>query len=242
MARRDPRQNSAENVGRLIADEYSLLYEAPVERVARAALLRAEAARLRDEGAPRPDWEQVGSLLRESYRALLIGLNERYARVRIRVHMSTATATATATATMPVPLTFREVLANDVIRRVWFAQLVSLFGDFLALFAVISVVSFRMHGTATQLTWVQISYMFPLVILGPLAGVFVDRWPLKPTLVASDLIRAVLALFLDPDDDRLARVRRAGGAQLRVELLRPGANRHDPHAREGRRASSPRTR
>jgi len=81
IARRDPRQSSPENVGRLIAEEYSLLYEAPLERVARAALLRAEAARLRDEGAPRPDWEQVGSLLRESYRALLIGLNERYARV-----------------------------------------------------------------------------------------------------------------------------------------------------------------
>jgi hypothetical protein len=80
VARRDPRQNSAENVGRLIAEEYSLLYEAPLDRVARAALLRAEAARLRDEGAARPDWEQVGSLLRESYRALLIGLNERYAR------------------------------------------------------------------------------------------------------------------------------------------------------------------
>jgi MFS transporter, DHA3 family, macrolide efflux protein len=101
-----------------------------------------------------------------------------------------------STVTMPAPLTFREVLANDVIRRVWYAQLVSLFGDFLALFAVISVVSFRMHGTANQITWVQISYMFPLVILGPIAGVFVDRWPLKPTLVASDLIRAVLALFL----------------------------------------------
>ena len=101
-----------------------------------------------------------------------------------------------STATLPVPLTFREVLANDVIRRVWYAQLVSLFGDFLALFAVISVVSFRMHGTATQLTWVQIAYMFPLVLLGPLAGVFVDRWPLKPTLIASDLIRAVLAMFL----------------------------------------------
>jgi len=94
------------------------------------------------------------------------------------------------------PLTFREVLANVVIRRVWFAQVVSLFGDFLALFAVISVVSFRMHGTATQLTWVQISNMLPLVVLGPVAGVFVDRWPLKPTLVASDLIRAGLALLL----------------------------------------------
>src|SRR3954447_23707242 len=106
------------------------------------------------------------------------------------------TTTATAAATPPVLLSFGDVLRIPVMRRVWFAQLVSLFGDFLALFAVISVVSFRMHGTANQITWVQISYMFPLVILGPIAGVFVDRWPLKPTLVASDLIRAVLALFL----------------------------------------------
>jgi MFS family permease len=105
--------------------------------------------------------------------------------------MSTA-----ATAAAPTPLTFREVLRGKVIRRVWYAQIVSLFGDFLALFAVIAVVSFRMHGTPNQLTGVQIAYMMPLVILGPLAGVFVDRWPLKPTLVASDLLRAALALLL----------------------------------------------
>jgi DHA3 family macrolide efflux protein-like MFS transporter len=103
----------------------------------------------------------------------------------------------TATATVPAPpLTFREVLRIDVIRRIWYAQLVSLFGDFLALFAVIAVVSFRMHGTPSQLTGVQIAYMLPMVFVGPIAGVFVDRWPLKPTLIASDLVRAVLALLL----------------------------------------------
>jgi len=101
-----------------------------------------------------------------------------------------------ATAGPPAPLTFREVLRGEVIRRVWYAQIVSLFGDFLALFAVIAVVSFRMHGTPNQLVGVQIAYMLPLVILGPLAGVFVDRWPLKPTLVTSDLLRAALALLL----------------------------------------------
>src|SRR5436309_10020221 len=111
--------------------------------------------------------------------------------------MSTATATATATAPL-APLTFREVLRIDVIRRIWYAQVVSLFGDFLALFAVIAVVSFRMHGTPSQLTGVQIAYMLPMVFVGPIAGVFVDRWPLKPTLVASDLIRAVLAVLLIP--------------------------------------------
>src|SRR3954453_5052421 len=96
------------------------------------------------------------------------------------------------------PLSFRDVLRITVMRRVWYAQVVSLFGDFLALFAVIAVVSFRMHGTAAQLTGLQIAYMLPIVFVGPIAGVFVDRWPLKPTLVASDLIRAVFALMLIP--------------------------------------------
>ena len=84
------------------------------------------------------------------------------------------------------------------MRRVWYAQVVSLFGDFLALFAVIAVVSFRMHGTAAQVTGLQIAYMLPIVFVGPIAGVFVDRWPLKPTLISSDLIRAGLALLLIP--------------------------------------------
>jgi MFS family permease len=93
-------------------------------------------------------------------------------------------------------MTYRQVLKLRVMRRVWIAQTISLLGDFLALFAVISVVSFRLHGTPAQVTGVQIAYMLPLALLGPLAGVFVDRWPLKPTLIASDLIRAVLVVLL----------------------------------------------
>lgn len=93
-------------------------------------------------------------------------------------------------------LTFRQVLGITVMRRLWYAQLVSLFGDFLALFAVISVVSFKLQGTPGEVTGAQIAYMLPLAVLGPIAGVFVDRWPLKPTLVGSDLIRAALVLLL----------------------------------------------
>ena len=103
---------------------------------------------------------------------------------------------STSTAALPAPMTFREVLGFTVMRRVWFAQVISLIGDFLAVFAVISVVTYRMHGTPQQVTGVQIAYMLPLALLGPLSGVFVDRWPLKPTLIASDLIRAGLVLLL----------------------------------------------
>ena len=55
-------------------------------------------------------------------------------------------STATATAQPPVLLSFRDVLRIPVMRRVWYAQVVSLFGDFLALFAVIAVVSFLLSA------------------------------------------------------------------------------------------------
>jgi hypothetical protein len=67
--------------------------------------------------------------------------------------MSTPSAAAAAAG---APMSFRDVLRIDVMRRVWYAQIVSLFGDFLALFAVIAVVSFTMHGTPQQITTVQV--------------------------------------------------------------------------------------
>jgi hypothetical protein len=70
VARRIPGQNSPEQVGGLIADEYALLYDVPRDRVLEASVLRARAGRLRDEGAERADWATVGRLLRESYRSL----------------------------------------------------------------------------------------------------------------------------------------------------------------------------
>ena len=81
-------------------------------------------------------------------------------------------------------------------RKLWMAQFVSIFGDFLALFGVISLITFRWHGNVMQVTYVSISYMAPLAIVGPVAGVFVDRWNVKRVMIASDAIRAVLSLML----------------------------------------------
>jgi MFS family permease len=96
----------------------------------------------------------------------------------------------------PEPLTFRQVLRFATLRRLWYAQIVSVFGDFLALFAVITYMTFKLHATAQQITGVQIAYLLPLAILGVISGVFVDRWPVKVTLVSSDYIRAALVLLL----------------------------------------------
>jgi hypothetical protein len=74
VARRIPGRNSPEQVGRLIAEEYALLYETSRERVAEAALLRAEAASLRDAHATSPDWSAIARLLQRSYRELLLAV------------------------------------------------------------------------------------------------------------------------------------------------------------------------
>lgn len=76
-------------------------------------------------------------------------------------------------------LTFREVLRIRPVRRLWIAQLVSIFGDFLAIFAVFSVVTFRMHGTPTQVSMILVAYLLPLALISPLAGVYVDQWNVK---------------------------------------------------------------
>jgi MFS family permease len=93
-------------------------------------------------------------------------------------------------------LSFKEVFRIGGLRRLWMGQLISVFGDFLALFAVIGYVSFKLHGTPEQVTGISIAYLIPLAFFGPVAGVFVDRWNVKATMIASDLTRSVLALSL----------------------------------------------
>ncbi len=92
-----------------------------------------------------------------------------------------------ATVAQPAPS-----LMRSPFRKLWLAQFVSVFGDFLALFGVISLITFRWHGTPVQITWVMLSFMLPMAVVSPPAGVFVDRWNVKKLMIASDLIRALL--------------------------------------------------
>src|ERR1700761_2836966 len=96
----------------------------------------------------------------------------------------------------PEPMSMAAVLRIPTMRRLWYAQVVSVFGDFLALFAVMIIVTFNLHATPRQATWLQIAYLGPIALLGIVSGVFADRWPIKKTLVASDFTRALLCLLL----------------------------------------------
>jgi MFS transporter, DHA3 family, macrolide efflux protein len=105
--------------------------------------------------------------------------------------MSAPTSAATT-----APASLGAVLKNPAFRKLWLGQLVSIFGDFIAVYAVFSMVGFRMHGTPEQVTGILVAFLLPLAIVGPIAGVFVDHWNVKTTMIASDLIRAVLILSL----------------------------------------------
>ena len=94
----------------------------------------------------------------------------------------------------PVPQ--GSIFALPAFRTIWFAQFVSIFGDFIALFAIISLITFRWHGNPVQVTVMTICYVLPLAIIGPPAGVLVDHWNVKRVMITSDLTRAVLALLL----------------------------------------------
>ena len=96
----------------------------------------------------------------------------------------------------PKPYTLKTILRHKPFRTLWLAQFVSVFGDFLALFGVISLITFRWHGTPVQVTTVTIAYILPLAVISPVAGVFVDHWNVKRLMIATDLIRAVLILML----------------------------------------------
>jgi MFS family permease len=99
-------------------------------------------------------------------------------------------------ATPATTLSFKDVLQIPAVKRLWIAQIVSVFGDFIALFAVLAYVTFTLHGTPTQVSMILVSFMTPLAIISPIAGVFVDKWNVKMTMVGSDVIRGLLILSL----------------------------------------------
>ncbi|HYL92910.1 MAG TPA: MFS transporter [Alphaproteobacteria bacterium] len=101
-----------------------------------------------------------------------------------------------ATASANPTFTLKTILQHKAFRTIWLAQLVSIFGDFLALFGVIIYITFSLHGTAVDVTAVTIAWILPFTIIGPVAGVFVDHWNVKAVMIASDLIRAALIVTL----------------------------------------------
>lgn len=89
---------------------------------------------------------------------------------------------------------FTRLLRNNRnYRRTWTGQVVSEVGDH---FNNIAVFSLALDNTKSGMvvTFIMLSRAIPAIMAGPLAGVVLDRFDRKRLMIASDLIRAVVAL------------------------------------------------
>ncbi|HSB14168.1 MAG TPA: MFS transporter [Bryobacteraceae bacterium] len=89
---------------------------------------------------------------------------------------------------------FLELLRrNRNYRYTWLGQVVSETGDYFNNIAVFGLVM-ETTGSGLVVSGVMLSRAIPAVIAGPIAGVLLDRFDRKRIMIASDLVRAVVAL------------------------------------------------
>jgi MFS family permease len=89
---------------------------------------------------------------------------------------------------------FTQILKrNRNYRFMWFGQIVSEVGDHFNNIAVLSLAMAATHSGAA-ISGIMLSRAIPAVLVGPFAGVLLDRFDRRRIMIASDLIRAVVAL------------------------------------------------
>lgn len=91
---------------------------------------------------------------------------------------------------------FTEVLKNRNFFFLWLGQIISQFGERLAQMALIGLVYVWAPGSTVQLTKILSFMILPVFLIGPVAGVYVDRWDRRQTMFVCDFLRASLVLLI----------------------------------------------
>ncbi|MEO0375019.1 MAG: MFS transporter [Cyanobacteria bacterium P01_A01_bin.17] len=97
---------------------------------------------------------------------------------------------------------FGPVLQNRNFLMLWAGQVFSQVADKFYLVLMIALISSRFQEADQTISgWVSsimIAFTIPAVLFGSVAGVYVDRWPKRPTLVLTNIVRGLLVLLLFP--------------------------------------------
>jgi len=91
---------------------------------------------------------------------------------------------------------FRKVLKNRNFFFLWLGQIISQLGDRLGQMALIAFVYLRSPGSTMGMAKILSFTIIPVFLIGPVAGVYVDRWDRRRTLYICDLLRAFLVLLI----------------------------------------------
>ncbi|MDD5680318.1 MAG: MFS transporter [Candidatus Omnitrophica bacterium] len=91
---------------------------------------------------------------------------------------------------------FRDVLKNRNFLLLWIGQIISNFGDWLNNMALVALVYKKSPGSTIELAKLLFFVVIPVFLIGPIAGVYVDRWDRKRVMVTSDILRGLLVLLI----------------------------------------------
>lgn len=89
------------------------------------------------------------------------------------------------------------IRTNRNFRFLWFGQIVSQLGDWFNTVAIFALI-FQLTGSATAVAILMVLQVLPVAIVGPAAGVVVDRFDRRTIMITADIVRgfAVLGLLL----------------------------------------------
>ncbi len=99
-----------------------------------------------------------------------------------------------------------QLLRHNVnFARLWLAQAISLLGDWFSTIALSTLVSHYTNGSGLAVSALLLARFLPPLIVGPFAGVLVDRLNRKRLLIFSDVLRALIvcSFLLVTDASRL---------------------------------------
>lgn len=89
----------------------------------------------------------------------------------------------------------RHVFAHPDYRRLWAARTISQWGDTFN-FVALALLIYDLTGSGLGVTGVVVAEVLPVLLLAPVAGPLVDRWPRIRVMVGSDLFRMALMVVL----------------------------------------------
>lgn len=90
---------------------------------------------------------------------------------------------------------YGQVIRSPSYFPLWLGQLLSSFGDTLHYIALVVLV-FQLTGQGIAVAGLVAAEIIPVLMLGPLAGVLIDRFSRKAVLIGAHLFRAALVLSL----------------------------------------------
>ena len=88
------------------------------------------------------------------------------------------------------------VLKNRNFFLLLLGQVISQFGDRLAIIALVALIHNRLGATSLGLAKTMFFALLPVFLINPLAGVYVDRWDKRKTMYTADFIRGLLLFLL----------------------------------------------